>query len=299
MNGILNLNKPAGFTSFDCVAALRRLTGEKKIGHTGTLDPQATGVLPICIGRATRVLEYMDSAPKTYVAECTLGLVTDTQDIWGTVLEDRRSDVSGVTREAVETALGAFVGDIEQRPPVYSAIKVNGRRLYDYARAGETVEVPVRRVQIYSIRLLDWNVPEKPFSFEVTCSRGTYVRSICNDLGEALGCGACLSGLVRTKTCGYSIEDAVSLEELKTLSPEQIEALLDPVESAVAHLPRLELSEEKAKQFVNGNPLWSEGLFSEGPEAGSAGNAARETAVYAGGKLLGVSRGAVIAKVLI
>ena len=164
MNGVLNLNKPAGYTSFDCVAILRRLTGERKIGHTGTLDPQATGVLPVCIGKATRLLEFMDSAPKTYVCGCTLGLETDTQDIWGRVISDKRPETASLTQENVEKVLDTFRGEIEQKPPVFSAIKVNGKKLYEYAREGKDVEVPVRRVTIHGIRMLDWQGPQQPFT---------------------------------------------------------------------------------------------------------------------------------------
>ncbi len=288
MNGILNLSKPAGFTSFDCVAIVRRLTGEKKTGHTGTLDPQATGVLPICVGKATRLLEYMDSAPKTYVCGCTLGLETDTQDIWGGVKRDRRAEIGSLTRENVEKVLDTFRGEIEQKPPVFSAIKVGGKKLYEYAREGREVEVPVRRVTVYSIRLLDWQGPLQPFTFEVVCSRGTYVRAICHDLGRKLDCGACMSSLVRTQTCGYSLEQAVSLEDLRNMTPEQIEALLDPPESAVSHLPRLELGEEQAKLFVNGNPAWSDDL--------TLSNEIQ--AVFHRDKLIGIVRDQKIAKVL-
>ena len=288
MNGILNLNKPAGYTSFDCVAVLRKLTGEKKIGHTGTLDPQATGVLPICIGKATRLLEFMDSAPKTYVCGCTLGLETDTQDIWGSVLYDRRPETASVTRENVEKALRSFEGEIEQKPPVFSAIKVNGKKLYEYAREGRDVEIPVRKVTIHSIRILDWNGPEEPFTFEVVCSRGTYVRSICHDLGRMLGCGACMSSLVRTQTCGYSIENAVSLDDLKQMTAEQIEALLDPPETAVSHLPRLDLSDDQARLFCNGNPVWSQDLTLTD----------EIQAVFFDKQLIGIIRNKAIAKVL-
>ena len=288
MNGILVLNTPAGYTSFDCVAVLRRLTGEKKIGHTGTLDPQATGVLPVCIGKVTRLLEFMDSAPKTYVCGCTLGLETDTQDIWGAVTCDRRPETASVTRENVEDALRCLVGKIEQKPPVFSAVKVNGKRLYEYAREGRDVDVPVRRVTVHSIRLLDWQGPDQPFTFEVVCSRGTYVRSICHDLGQKLGCGACMSSLVRTETCGYSIDKAVSMDDLKQMTKGQIEALLDPPETAVSHLPRLELNETQASLFRNGNPVWNENLFV--PE--------EPCAVFSQGQLIGVTRGGKIAKVL-
>ncbi len=288
MNGVLNLNKPAGYTSFDCVAILRRLTGERKIGHTGTLDPQATGVLPVCIGKATRLLEFMDSAPKTYVCGCTLGLETDTQDIWGSVKSDRRAEIASLTRENVEKVLDTFRGEIEQKPPVFSAIKVNGKRLYEYAREGRDVEVPVRSVTIHGIRMLDWQGPQQPFTFEVVCSRGTYVRAICHDMGQTLGCGACMSSLVRTNTCGYSLEQAISLEDLRSMNAEQIEALLDPPESAVSHLPRLELDEEHSKLFTNGNPIWSDGLtLSDEVQA-----------VFHNSKLIGIVRDRKIAKVL-
>lgn len=288
MNGVLNLNKPDGYTSFDCVAILRRLTGERKIGHTGTLDPQATGVLPVCIGKATRLLEFMDSAPKTYVCGCTLGLETDTQDIWGSVKSDRRAEIASLTRENVEKVLDTFRGEIEQKPPVFSAIKVNGKRLYEYAREGRDVEVPVRLVTIHGIRMLDWQGPQQPFTFEVVCSRGTYVRAICHDMGQTLGCGACMSSLVRTNTCGYSLEQALSLEDLRSMNAEQIEALLDPPETAVSHLPRLELDEEHAKLFTNGNPIWSDGLtLSDEVQA-----------VFHNSKLIGIVRDRKIAKVL-
>ncbi|MBR0517092.1 MAG: tRNA pseudouridine(55) synthase TruB [Firmicutes bacterium] len=288
MNGVLNLNKPDGYTSFDCVAILRRLTGERKIGHTGTLDPQATGVLPVCIGKATRLLEFMDSAPKTYVCGCTLGLETDTQDIWGSVKSDRRAEIASLTRENVEKVLDAFRGEIEQKPPVFSAIKVNGKRLYEYAREGRDVEVPVRSVTIHGIRMLDWQGPQQPFTFEVVCSRGTYVRAICHDMGQTLGCGACMSSLVRTNTCGYSLEQALSLEDLRSMNAEQIETLLDPPETAVSHLPRLELDEEHAKLFTNGNPIWSDGLILSD----------EVQAVFHNSKLIGIVRDRKIAKVL-
>ena len=288
MNGVLNLNKPAGYTSFDCVAILRRLTGERKIGHTGTLDPQATGVLPVCIGKATRLLEFMDSAPKTYVCGCALGLETDTQDIWGSAISDRRSVTASLTRENVEKVLDTFRGEIDQKPPVFSAIKVRGKKLYEYAREGKDVEVPVRRVTIHGIRMLDWQGPQQPFTFEVVCSRGTYVRAICHDLGQALGCGACMSFLVRTDTCGYSLEQALPLEDLRIMNAEQIEALLDPPETAVSHLPRLELDEEQAKLFANGNPIWSDGLTLSG----------EVQAVFHNNKLIGIVRDQKIAKVI-
>ena len=288
MDGILNLNKPAGFTSFDCVAIVRRLTGERKIGHTGTLDPQATGVLPLCLGKATRLLEYMDDRPKTYICECVLGLVTDSRDIWGTVESDVRGKTGFISRENIEEVLDSFKGEISQKPPVFSAIKVNGKKLYQYAREGRSVEIPERRVTIHSIKLLEWNGCEKPFTFEVKCSRGTYVRSICHDLGQKLGCGAAMSGLMRTETCGYVIDNAVDLAALREMSPEEIGKLLDPLETAVSTLPYMSLSGKKAKLFKNGNPVWSEGLRC--PDEAYA--------VFEGGKLLGIAKGPKVSKVI-
>ena len=288
MNGILNLNKPAGYTSFDCVAVMRRLTGERKIGHTGTLDPQATGVLPICIGKATRLLEFMDGTPKTYVCGCTLGVETDTQDIWGSVIRSESPETASVTRETVEKVLDTFRGEIDQKPPVFSAVKIKGKKLYEYARAGQEVDIPARRVTVYRIRLLDWQGPDNPFTFEIVCSRGTYVRAVCHDLGQRLGVGACMSSLVRTAACGYAIEHAVSLDELQEMDLREIEALLDPPETAVAHLPGFELEEAAADLFINGNPKWSEGLsLSDGVQA-----------AYSQGKLIGIIRDGKIAKVL-
>ncbi|MCQ2561173.1 MAG: tRNA pseudouridine(55) synthase TruB [Clostridia bacterium] len=288
MDGILNLNKPAGFTSFDCVAIARRLTGERKIGHTGTLDPEATGVLPLCIGKATRLLEYMDDMPKTYVCTCRLGLVTDTRDIWGEILQDRRAEIDSVSREMVESGLSSFLGEIMQKPPVFSAIKINGKKLYEYARAGKEVEVPERKVTIHEIELLEWNGPREDFVFKAVCSRGTYIRSICHDLGEILGCGACMSGLVRTETCGYRIEDAVDMETFRSMNQEDIAKLLDPLETAVSGLPRLELDERTARLFKFGNPVWSENIAC--PE----GNCA----VFYEDKLLGIAKSGKVSKVI-
>lgn len=288
MDGILNLYKLAGYTSFDCVAIARRAAGERKIGHTGTLDPEATGVLPLCLGKATRLLEYMDHPPKTYVCTCRLGVVTDTRDIWGTVIEDRRLEIGPVSREKLEEALLSFKGEIKQKPPIFSAIKINGKKLYEYAREGKDVEIPERTVQIYSIELLDWKGPAEDFTFRLSCSRGTYVRSICHDLGLLLGCGAAMSGLVRTETCGYKIENAVSLEELKNMKPEEIQALLDPLETAVSGLPSLELDSRRARLFKFGNPAWSMDLTCPGGDC----------AVFGAGKLLGIAKDGKVQKVI-
>lgn len=307
MDGIIVLDKPAGFTSFDCVAVMRRLTGERKIGHTGTLDPQATGVLPLCIGKATRLLEYMDAPAKRYVCGCTLGIRTDSMDVWGKVLSDERPLAEPAEKEAVREALLSFAGEIVQTPPAFSAVKVNGRRLYSYAREGKAVEIPERRVTVHGIELLEW--PEGAsfgacgFVFELSCSRGTYVRSICSQLGEMLGCGAAMSSLVRTCAAGFDISEAIGLGELRSMSREQIEALLLPCESAVRGLKRLELDSERARLFASGNPLWSEGL--EGLsclpavcDGSGASPVSPVFAVFSEGTLLGTASGGKISKVL-
>ena len=246
MDGIIVLNKPAGFTSMDCCAVIRRICGEKKAGHTGTLDPNATGVLPVCLGKATRLIEYMDGSPKQYRCQCQLGKTTDTQDIWGKILTESSFQV---TRQEIETVLASFLGEIEQIPPAYSAVKINGKKLYQYAREGQRVEVPSRKVTIHRIDLIAWEAQKGTFTFDILCSRGTYVRTICADLGNRLGCGAVMTALVRTSACGYDLSEAVSLDVLKDEGPEKY---LRPVESAVSFLPSLQLSEWQAHLFVNG-----------------------------------------------
>ncbi len=277
-DGIININKPAGMTSHDVIGDLRRLLGMKKIGHTGTLDPMATGVLPICLGKATRVAEYMDMDFKTYRCTMTLGVITDTQDIWGEVLEMR--DTSGITEAAVRKAFEPFRGEILQMPPMYSAVRIDGRRLYDYARSGETAaiadRVKQRRVYIRSleIELMDFahdsNV--KKVTFVVECSKGTYIRTICQDVGEALGCGAAMESLCRIASGAFRVEDAVSLDALidayshrtykengrYTLDPAsetglaEIEKLVLPVDYPLVHFGTALLSPETAKKFTGG-----------------------------------------------
>lgn len=221
--GIININKPKGFTSHDCVNIVRSLTGIKRIGHTGTLDPMAEGVLPVCIGNAARITEYLDLDFKKYTCEILLGVETDTLDIWGkTVKEEIKKteqliENGTIEEKTIKSVLENFKGTITQIPPKYSALKVNGRKLYEYARAGETVEIASRQVYIKDINLLSLSLNERKFSFEVTCSKGTYIRSICRDIGEALDCGASMSGLTRTASGEFSIKNSVSMEELKAL----------------------------------------------------------------------------------
>jgi tRNA pseudouridine55 synthase len=225
IKGIIILNKPKGLTSHDCVAHLRRKTGIKKIGHTGTLDPQATGVLPMCIGNATRMIEYLEHDQKTYLCEITFGITTDTYDIWGTETPttiQRGKALEQLNRENLLEELPAFRGEIIQTPPVYSAIRKNGKRLYEYARKGEEVEIPTRRVTIYQLEMTDFDKENLKAKLLITCSKGTYIRSICKDLGEALGCGAVMSSLERQSCGNMNIEDAVTLEEFEKSEDYQI-----------------------------------------------------------------------------
>ena len=252
MDGIINVNKPSGMTSHDVVRDMRRLLGTKKIGHTGTLDPMATGVLPICIGKATRVLDYMDLDLKKYRCTMLLGITTDTQDVWGNVLSE--NDTENVTEQAVIDAFTGFKGVINQKPPMYSAIRVSGRRLYEYARAGETVEVKTRKIYINSLVLdeIDLKSERKRVTFTVECSKGTYIRTICQDVGQKLGCGGTMESLVRLASGSFTVEEAVDLERLKTMTPEEAADLVLSVDFPLSHFGQVLLTPEMGKRFVDG-----------------------------------------------
>ncbi len=253
MNGILVINKDKGYTSHDAVAVIKRLTQEKHLGHTGTLDPNATGVLPICLGYCTRLIEYIDNVPKEYVAEAKLGIRTDTQDIWGNVIQEQ--NVAEISENDILNIIDHYVGDINQVPSIYSSVRVNGRHLYSYAHSGETVDIPSREVKVFSIDLLNFDPLEGTFSIKVSCGRGTYIRTIISDIGDELGCGACMTFLVRTSACGFDIRDSVSLEELKEMSPEEIESHIHPAESAVSSMNRVDIDESQKIDFANGKHL--------------------------------------------
>lgn len=253
-NGILVIDKPQEWTSHDVVAKLRGLLHVKRIGHAGTLDPMATGVLPVFVGRATRAVEFAAEREKEYIAGLRLGLTTDTQDITGTVLE---SKPVSVTREAVEAALEAFRGPIQQIPPMYSAIKKNGRKLYELARRGQEVERQPRPITIYELELLEQVSPTE-FTLRVLCSKGTYVRTLCHDIGQALGCGGTLSALRRTQSAGFSLDQAVTLEQVAAAADPQ--QLLLPVDAYFAGHPALHLEDSSAeKRIRNGNSLTLDG----------------------------------------
>lgn len=245
-NGVLIIDKAAGWTSMDVCAKLRGIFHEKRVGHAGTLDPMATGVLPVFLGRATRAVEFAAGGQKAYTAVLRLGMVTDTQDTTGTTLST--APVS-VDRAALEAALCAFRGEIMQVPPMYSALKVNGQKLYDLARKGREVERRPRAVTIHSLTLgeqlsgTDWEV-------RVVCSKGTYVRTLCHDIGAALGCGGAMAALRRTAAAGFDLTQAYTLAQVQ--AAEDPSALLLPVDTCFAHLPRLELTAAQAKCVRNG-----------------------------------------------
>ena len=219
LHGIIVIDKPAGWTSHDVVGRIRRLTGERRVGHAGTLDPAATGVLPVLVGDATRVVEFLSDANKSYRAEVTFGVRTDSGDIDGEVIATSPDIPS---REAVERCLAGFRGEIDQIPPMHSAIKVGGRRLYEAARRGEQIERAARRVTISHLELVDWAPPVA--TLDVVCSKGTYIRSLATDLGDRLGCGAYLSNLVRTRTGPFTLNDAWTLAQLAEAAPDEIVA---------------------------------------------------------------------------
>jgi len=270
-DGILIINKPQKWTSHDCVAVCRKASGVKKVGHGGTLDPMAEGLLPIFFGRAAKIMEYLEPDYKTYICTAKLGLITDTLDIWGSVLEERA--ISGITEDDVRNALGEFTGYIEQIPPKYSAVRINGRRLYEYARKGEVVEARPRRVHIKNLDIRKIDMATGSVSFEVTCSKGTYIRSICDDLGDALGCGAAMQSLCRTESGVFSLNSAVSPDEIKEMEAAQIEKLLLPVDTPLVRFGRAEMKSDRAVFFCNGNSIrWSQISVTETPDTGIAGN---------------------------
>jgi len=254
IDGILNLDKPKGKTSFDVVALVRRLSGERRVGHAGTLDPEATGVLPVFLGQGTRLFEYLADEAKVYRAEIELGIATDTYDATGKITW--RGDISSLTREQVETAVSSFTGFIEQTPPMYSAVKHKGVPLYRLARAGVEVPRKTRKVEISRLKIVDWQPPL--LTLEVECSRGTYIRSLAHDLGQRLGCGAHMKNLVRLKSGPFHISDAISIAKLEVAFVQgNWTEFLQPIDVAVLHLPAVTVSEEDEKAIMNGRPLAS------------------------------------------
>ena len=247
-NGIIIIDKPSDWTSMDVCAKIRGILREKRVGHGGTLDPMATGVLPVFVGQATRAVEFAENSRKEYVAGLRLGQITNTQDISGETLETRPVTAS---RADVEAALQGFLGEIQQIPPMFSAIKINGKKLYDLARKGQEVERKPRTITIYELELLE-QVSDTDYVIRCVCSKGTYIRTLCHDIGQALGCGGTLYSLRRTMAAGYTLDQAVTLSDVQ----EQGEALLLPADSMFAEYGAVTVRSEKVEKRVRcGNPF--------------------------------------------
>lgn len=253
MNGIICVNKPQGFTSFDVIAKLRGIMKIRRLGHGGTLDPMATGVLPVFVGTATKACDIMPDNTKSYRAGFKLGQVTDTQDITGEVITS--SDMP-VSRDMIEAVIPDFVGDIMQLPPMYSAVQVNGQRLYDLARQGVEVERTPRQIHVDRLILTEYNENTREGVLEIYCGKGTYIRTIINDIGEKLGCGGIMTSLVRTSSGGFTLEDCHTMEEIQQAADEnRLEELILPIERVFSSLPRLRLNEVQTRMYKNGVKL--------------------------------------------
>ena len=257
MDGILPLWKEKGMTSFDCVFKVRRLLQTKKVGHSGTLDPEVDGVLPICVGKATKVVEYLLESNKVYQGEICLGIATETEDAHGEIVK-QEAIITPFTTEEIDAMMETFIGEITQIPPMYSAVKVNGKRLYEYARKGEVVERPERKVNIYEFKRTstpkyDEVTKTQKWTFEVSCSKGTYVRTLAVDLGEKLGVPSHMSQLTRIKSGPFMSEQCVTLSQLEALvKQQQAESILRPLEEVFRTYPRVDISEEFMTKVKNG-----------------------------------------------
>lgn len=256
LHGILNVYKEKGYTSHDVVAKLRGIVGQRKIGHTGTLDPDAEGVLPVCLGKATKVCDLLTDKDKTYRAVLLLGKTTDTQDLTGEVLNE--SDTCFLNEKEVETAIQGFVGEYRQIPPMYSALKVNGKKLYELAREGKVIERKARTVYIREIRILSIELPR--VTMEVTCSKGTYIRTLCQDIGEKLGVGGCMESLLRTQVGRFSLEDSKTLQNIQELKENgSLEQILIPVDNLFEDYRRVQVDKKQEPLLYNGNMFYMEG----------------------------------------
>lgn len=253
MNGVLLIDKPQEFTSFDVVAVIRRLAGQKKIGHTGTLDPNATGVLVVLMGNATKAQDLILNHDKTYAADFKLGITTDTLDIWGKVTGEKKSSI---TFEDIQNIIPKFTGEISQLPPMFSAVQKNGRRLYDLARQGIEVERESRNVTIYCLELLNFDEKTQSGTLKAACSKGTYIRTLIDDIGRKLGVGAVMTGLRRTSACGFDISDCITLDKARELAESgALEESLLSVESLFESLGYVSVTDAQARRFSNGGAL--------------------------------------------
>lgn len=255
IHGVLNVYKEKGYTSHDVVAKLRGIVGQKKIGHTGTLDPDATGVLPVCLGKATKLCDMLTDKDKTYETVLLLGQATDTQDISGNVLETNETEK--LTKEQVTEVIEEFVGAYEQIPPMYSALKVNGKKLYELARQGIEVERKARTVQIHAIHIKEIDLPR--VRMEVTCSKGTYIRTLCHDIGQKLHCGGCMEELVRTRVSRFRIEESFTLEQITQLKDAgKLKDILVPIDEMFSQYKKVVVKEKNVSLVYNGNPFFRE-----------------------------------------
>ncbi len=260
IHGIINVYKEKGYTSHDVVARLRGILGQKRIGHTGTLDPDAEGVLPVCLGKATKVCELLADWDKTYRAILLLGQVTDTQDVSGEILETR--DVTASIKEVYE-AIQSFKGEYAQVPPMYSALKVNGKKLYELAREGKTVERKARNVQIHEIKIHEIVLPR--ISMTVNCSKGTYIRTLCHDIGQKVGCGGCMEQLLRTQVGMFRVEESLRLDEIEVLHDlGQLQEHMAAIDSLFSLYPAVTVKQEYQKLLDNGNELYGRQVGKQG-----------------------------------
>lgn len=259
MNGILPLWKPRGYTSHDCVMRVRRIYKMKKVGHTGTLDPEAEGLLPICLGEATKITPFLVDTEKVYIAELSLGSSTDTEDAHGMIIETKKVEIKPTDIE-IDDVLNQFTGEIKQTPPMYSAVKVNGKKLYEYARANETVERPIRNVTIHRLERMNSSLEKiNHFKLKIICSKGTYIRTLCVDIGKALGFPAHMSNLIRIKTGEFTKNQSVSFEDLENVQKmndqDFLEGFLCPLEMGITHLQKYEVDEEMQVRVSYGQKL--------------------------------------------
>ena len=252
-NGVINIYKEKGFTSHDVVAKMRGILKQKKIGHTGTLDPDAVGVLPVCLGSATKLCDMLTDRDKEYVAVLKLGVETDTQDTTGTIVKECAVTAE---EEQVKEVIASFVGDYAQVPPMYSALKVDGKKLYELARQGKEVERKARPVTIYEIEILDMKLPE--VTIRVACSKGTYIRTLCHDIGAKLGCGGAMASLKRTKAGAFLLNTAITLSELEKIRDEEkVESVLIPVDAMFEELAAVHVPDDVLKLVKNGNTFYT------------------------------------------
>lgn len=262
LHGILPVYKPKGYTSHDIVRRIRQIVGQKRVGHTGTLDPEVEGVLPICLGQATRVAEYIQDRPKRYRGTMKLGIATDTEDQTGEIIQ--QTEVSSLLEEQVQSVFQSFLGEIAQIPPMYSAVKYKGKRLYEWARQGQMIKRKPRKVTIYSIRCLGIEQGSYPtLAFDVTCSKGTYIRTLCVDIGKKLGYPAHLSSLIRTKSGPFYLEDCYQLEQLLALQRrDELKNRLYSIDEVLGHFPSVIVYDEDVRYVENGLPIKVENSFS-------------------------------------